>query len=84
MNRQPNEAEQNYCEPHILELLSAQAYTHVVCLGEIALERYTSIHSRFPLPNPLHILHPAWFLRQDYLLLDIIKAGRALRKHTSA
>ena len=82
-NRPPNEAEQNHCEPHLLELLSSQAYTHIVCLGEVALERYTRIQSKYPLPNPLHILHPAWFLRQDYLLLDIIKAGRSLRKHTT-
>lgn len=79
-NRPPTDAEQSLCEPHLLELLSTYNYTHIVCLGEIAEARYTSISKQFRhnLPH-VHLKHPAWFLRQDYQLLDIIKAGKALR-----
>jgi uracil-DNA glycosylase len=70
------------CEPHIFELLSLP-FTHIVCLGNVAQERYTKIASRLPSSSRLpvlHLKHPAWFLRQDYMLRPLIEDAQTLRK----
>lgn len=82
-NRQPQEDEQYLCETHIVELLTLP-FTHVVCLGNVAQERYAKIKSRFGariLPEAYNTKHPAWYLRQNYTLLSLLKAAEGLRKH---
>lgn len=74
-NRQPTDSEINLCKPHIKELFQVPI-THVVCLGEIANKTYGSLG--MPLPA-LHLFHPAFIVRLDYVLLPIIEEADKLR-----
>lgn len=78
--RKPEEAEINLCSPHIVELLQAYSYSHVVCLGEETEKHYNLIRKSIPhLPGCLRLPDTDSLNKLDYLLLPIIKAGQLLR-----
>jgi len=73
-NRQPEPAEAHLCAPHLTELLNMYDFTHVILIGEIAQQYYSGTIT------PLLIQHPAFILRQDYVMLPIIKIGRKIHQ----
>lgn len=74
-NRTPSEEEIKSCRPKLQEMLPG--HTHIICLGEIANQAY--IACGYHLPH-LHVLHPSFILRQDYIALPIIEVAEKIYK----